>query len=61
MKIKYIKINGHTLWGQEEIGKNDLVMVLNGDYDTIINLDTLEYFVARDNKWEPIPRPSESQ
>ena len=53
-KFKYIKVNGSSLWGENNLTKAMLVMVANGQYDTIIDVEAMKYFDADDNEWKDI-------
>jgi hypothetical protein len=53
-KFKYIKINGNMLWGENSLTKEHLIMVKNGQYDTIINLEDMTYYDADENEWKAI-------
>lgn len=53
-EYKYLKVNGDMLWGEQALTKEMLVMVKNGQYDTIINLDDMTQYDADKNEWVDI-------
>jgi len=54
MKYRYLKINGSHIWGVNEITKEMLVAVKNGQYDTIVDTKTNLMFNADENRWVEI-------
>lgn len=53
--MKYIKVTGNVLWGQDKLTKEDLGNVLTRKYDTIIDTEEMKYFDADLNAWIKIP------
>jgi len=53
---KYLKITGSDVfWATDEISKDDLVQVVQGSVDVIVNTEEGTFFNVSENKWEPIP------
>lgn len=56
MNYKYLMTLGKDIfWGKQEITTEQLIMVKDGRYDTLINLEEMTRFNAEENKWEKIP------
>lgn len=51
MKFRYLKVNGSLIWGENNVTKEMLVMVKNGQYDTIIDLQEMTFYDADYNAW----------
>lgn len=54
MKFRYIKVTGDLLWGKNNISKNDLAQVAQGNIETIIDLENMTQFDAENNEWKEI-------
>lgn len=60
MKYRYLKITGNTIWGTNNLTKDDLVRLKNHGYDAIIDLEELKYFEAEENQWKNIEGDDEN-
>lgn len=55
MIYKYITtLSNNIIWGKNEITRETLLMVKDGRYDTLIDVENGKWFNAEDNKWEDI-------
>lgn len=55
MKPKYLKITGDDLFiAKTSIDKQDLIDVLQGRVDHLINIEDGTYFDVHDNQWKSI-------
>lgn len=61
MKYKYITITNGVIWGRNAITKEILGKVLNGEYDTLLDLENQKWFNAEENKWEEIKGDNSQQ
>ena len=51
MKWRYLKIGVGTIWGTNELTKDDLVRRKDGYYDHIIDLERMVEFDPEENSW----------
>ena len=49
--FRYLKVSGSVIWGENNLTKEMLAMVKNGNYDTIIDLHTMTQYDADNNEW----------
>lgn len=54
MKYRYLKTIGSVIWGTNNLTREDLVRLKDGQYENIIDLEQSKTFNADFNKWEDI-------
>jgi hypothetical protein len=54
MKWRYLKILGSTIWGTNNLKRDDLVRLKNHGYDSILDLQEFKSFDADNNEWVDI-------
>lgn len=54
MKYRYLKITGETIWGTNDLTREDLARLKGHSYDCILDLQKWKFFNADENSWEDI-------
>ncbi len=54
MKYKYLKIMSDTVWGTNDLKREDLVRLKEHGYDSILDIEQSKQFNADENRWEDI-------
>ena len=54
MKYRYLKTIGEVIWGTNNLTREDLVRLKDGQYECIIDIQEMKSFNADFNRWEDI-------